>query len=535
MSPVLRKQVSRVGRRLFLQTLLDCLAWCWIVALALSVCWFLVQPYLVGPSPEWLRWTVAGSLVGVATLVGVVLAVVWAPSRLATALALDERFGLRERVTTSLTLPAHLESSPAGQALLEDATQKVGKLDVTSRFPLQMRWTAALVPVAATALALIAVFYHPNLNAANAGLTPDDKKPIEKPEELAKKMEKLAKKPGELKPGEKAERSKELEKIEAELRDLVNRPRDTREQLRERAKEMTELEGAIQKHEKQMREKAMAIKDQLRNLDTFNKKDSMTKDLEKALEKGNFERAKEEVEKLAKKLKEDQLNKKEEEELNKKIDEIQKKLEKLAQQSDEREKLKEMAKQGKLDAEQLQREMDNLDKKKDNLKGLQDLAKQLKECKDCMGKGDKEGAADALKRASERLKDMARDDKEMQELADKLEQLADARRQAGESMGDSQPVPGAGRRPEDKDGEFKPLPSRVKVDFDKEGKKEIIDFVTGPAYKRKSSSEMAGEVTQASQEAPEALERQRIPRAASDIARGYYEKLREQAEKDKKP
>jgi hypothetical protein len=72
MSPVLRKQVSRVGRRLFLQTLLDCLAWCWIVALALSVCWFLVQPYLVATPPEWLRWTIAGSLVGFATLVGVV-------------------------------------------------------------------------------------------------------------------------------------------------------------------------------------------------------------------------------------------------------------------------------------------------------------------------------------------------------------------------------------------------------------------------------------------------------------------------------
>src|SRR5262245_34146456 len=128
MSPVLRKQVSRVGRRLFLQTLLDCLAWCWIAALALSVGWFLVEPYLVASPPEWLRWTVAGSLLGVASLVGVVCAVVWAPSRLATALALDERFGLKERVTTSLTLPVHLESSPAGQALLEDATHQVGKL-----------------------------------------------------------------------------------------------------------------------------------------------------------------------------------------------------------------------------------------------------------------------------------------------------------------------------------------------------------------------------------------------------------------------
>lgn len=535
MSPLLQKQVSRVGRRLFLQTLLDCLAWCWTAALIGSACWFLAQPYLLASPPEWLRWTVLGSAVGVATVVGVVLAVLWAPSRLATALALDERFGLRERITTSMTLPKSLANSPAGQALLEDAHRQVSKIDVRSRFPVQVRWTAALVPVCVAVLSLIAVFYHPNLTPANAALTPDDKKPIAKPEELAKKMAKLTPKPAEKQPGE-SEKSKELEKLEAELRDLVNKPRDTREQLRERAKEMTELETAIRNRENQLKEKTQAIKDQLKNIDRFNKQEGMTKELEKALEKGDFDKAKDEVEKLMKKMQEDKLDQKDEEALGKKLDELREKLERLSQQSDEKEKLQEMAKQGKLDPEQLQRELDNLDRKKDSLKSLEELAKQLKECKECMNKGDKEGAGEALKRASERLKQMARDDKELKDLAEKLDDLQDARRQAGESMdGDSQPVPGAGRRPEDKDGDFKPLPSRVKLDFDKEGKKEIIDFVRGPAYKKKSSSEIAGDVEQASQEAPEALERQRIPRAASDIARGYYEKLREQAEKGGKP
>src|SRR5262249_45106914 len=160
--------------------------------------------------------------------VGLVVAVLRAPSRLATALVLDERFGLKERITTSLTLPAHLEASPAGQALLDDAAAHVGKLDVGSRFPLQVRWNAVLVPLGATA--------PPAPISANAGPADEDKKPIRKPEELAKKMEKLVKKPGEKTSGEKGEKSKELEKIEAELRDLVNKPRENREQLRERAK-----------------------------------------------------------------------------------------------------------------------------------------------------------------------------------------------------------------------------------------------------------------------------------------------------------
>ena len=64
--------------------------------------------------------------------------------------------------------------------------------------------------------------------------------------------------------------------------------------------------------------------------------------------------------------------------------------------------------------------------------------------------------------------------------------------------------------------------------------KEITDFLPGRTYKKKSSEEVAGDVKQASQEAPEAIERQRIPRAAQEMAKGYYEKLRQQSEKDQK-
>src|SRR6266511_141255 len=80
---LVRRQVTRVGRRLFLQTLLDSLVWCWVAALALAAGWFLLQPYVLQANPEWLRWTVAGGLLGVGLMVAVVLAVIRAPSRLA--------------------------------------------------------------------------------------------------------------------------------------------------------------------------------------------------------------------------------------------------------------------------------------------------------------------------------------------------------------------------------------------------------------------------------------------------------------------
>src|SRR5262249_13360458 len=148
----LQRQVVRVHRRLFLQAFLNGLAWCWAGAILLSVVWFLLQPLLIDAPPVWLRWAVAGSAVGLATVLAVVLSVLRGPSRLTAALSLDSEFGLKERVTTSLTLAPGQEATPAGQALLQDATQRVSNLDVGSRFPVRMSWSAALVPVCAVLL-----------------------------------------------------------------------------------------------------------------------------------------------------------------------------------------------------------------------------------------------------------------------------------------------------------------------------------------------------------------------------------------------
>ena len=65
------------------------------------------------------------------------------------------------------------------------------------------------------------------------------------------------------------------------------------------------------------------------------------------------------------------------------------------------------------------------------------------------------------------------------------------------------------------------------------GELRIEGFEKGFNLKRpKKSSEIAGEIKQASQEAPEAIDRLRIPRAVGDISKGYFENLRRDAEKE---
>jgi hypothetical protein len=185
--------------------------------------------------------------------------------------------------------------------------------------------------------------------------------------------------------------------------------------------------------------------------------------------------------------------------------------------------------------------MDKIQKKKANLKGAKEFADELEQCKQCMSKGDKEGAANALKRAMGKAKKMGGDEQELKDLANKLQSLQECKKCMGNGMCENKNGNGLGKgkfpgtkRPETKDADFHAQNKRERVDFDSKGQKEIQDFVQGRSFKKTPSAEMAGDVKQASQEAPEALERQRLPRAASDMTRGYYENLRNETEQDQK-
>ena len=86
----LHRQIAHVSRRLFLQTLLACMLWCWAGSLLLVAGWFLLQPHVFPTLTLGWRLGVAGGLVGIGTLTAIVLGVLRAPSRVAAALLLDE-------------------------------------------------------------------------------------------------------------------------------------------------------------------------------------------------------------------------------------------------------------------------------------------------------------------------------------------------------------------------------------------------------------------------------------------------------------
>ena len=157
-----------------------------------------------------------------------------------------------------------------------------------------------------------------------------------------------------------------------------------------------------------------------------------------------------------------------------------------------------------------------------------------------------------LAQAGEQLKKMEGSDKDLEDIRDQLTRLQDAKDAAGEGLSerkdqinenelteDANDAPagqGAGKRPLGKAKPFKSYDAKTKAEFDAKGKKIFDGYAPGQTFRSKKGAEMIGDIKQASQEAPEAIEQQRIPKTARDMARGYFQHMRQQADSDpKKP
>ena len=93
---------------------------------------------------------------------------------------------------------------------------------------------------------------------------------------------------------------------------------------------------------------------------------------------------------------------------------------------------------------------------------------------------------------------------------------------------------GQGRRADGQPHATRSFDTKAKTEFDPKGQKIFDGFAPGQNYKKKSGAEVAGEIQQASQEAPDAIEQQRIPRSYQNSAKGYFRNLAGQAEKESK-
>ncbi len=435
---------------------------------------------------------------------------------------LDEKFGLRERATTSFTLTPEQRHLPMGQALLLDADQRVSQLDVRSRIGVPIGWTAALVPVCLL-LTLAAVLVPNRVKADNPDNNSVAVNPVQAAE-ISKEMKKLE----EVRREEKEKRqrqpvetidAKELEEIEAELEKITSGPRDNEEQLRERFKEASELEDRLSKKAKELADKEQAQQEQLDRLAKKPKKEGPASEMQDALSRNDLNKAREEAERLADELEQGQLSKEEQQQLKEQMEDLEKDLERLSRLEDEKQELMDLKDQGEIDEETLDREMDQLQQKEKDLKELEEMAQEMKECEGGLDGQDCKKAARAMRGVARKLKNMNGQKQEQNDLAKLSRQM----QQAKKSMAGGLP---GGRRPVAEERETKAQDSKVTTPTDPKGKRIVTGHgPPGRNFKPKSSEEMSKDIKQAAQDAPAAIVQQRVPKGASDIAKGFFETL----------
>jgi hypothetical protein len=401
----LESRLRQVGRRLSWQHTADRYAAA-VPVLGVS---FLVAAVVLPLA--WPLTTAAqfASLVG-CTLLAFVVAERFVAARRRPTLSdsaheLDKRFGLSERATTAVSLDDGLRQSPAGRALWLDASSKAEQVRVKDRFAITYSRRLWSLPILLSAAALCWAYLRAPLQQAVLGAAPgsaDAAKPPEVPPKAP------APKPALKIPADRAGKSEELKKLEAEIDELYNAknkdksPSDDSkspgESVRDQIEKVAEKQEKLRKLEQAKIEQLRKMTEQLGKMDSkLSQPGDDTYGLQEALSKGQFDKAKDEIDKLKKKVKE--MKPEDARKLQKEMEKLTEEIEKLSRDQKKKDELQraiDKAKQEGRDADSLEREMQKLEQDARKMEQLQQLAKKMKAAAESLKEQKMEQAADQL-------------------------------------------------------------------------------------------------------------------------------------------
>jgi hypothetical protein len=535
------RPISRVWRRMRFQRFLAALVWCWCVCLALTAVAIAVEKLTQRniPGADWVPFAVAG---GLGVLVAAVIASLTGPSRVDAAVAIDQKFHLNERLSTTLTLPVELRESSAGRALVTDTLKHINGLDIPSKFGLRLP-RLAWVPLIPGALAVAMLFvqdFHNTVKASSSAAADPLKKEvvINKANALKKKVSEARK---DLDKNQYSETDKILGQIEKAADKLAQSPPQEKDKA---MVELNKLTDALKERQKQLGS-TDAINRQLQQLKEM-ASNGPADDFAKDMAKGDFDKAAQELKKLQEKLAAGKMTEKDKEDLKTQLADMKQQLEKLANLEQRKKQLEEARKNGGLSKEQYEQQMAKLNEQAKDLAKLQKLANQLGAAQEALKKGDTKKAAEAMGMGEKELNQLAQQAKELESLEGAMADLQDAKNgmandgmnqignqiegmnklgnmRNGNGMGGR--GRGAGDRGEAPD-DTRSYNTKVRAELQK-GKALLVgEGPKGKQLKGISMLDVQGETEAAGAAAAEALSNQKIPKNVQKHVTGYFDQIR---------
>lgn len=383
--------------------------------LAAVIAWAPKAIAIPGWNPNWSLWAIPlGALLGAA--IAAIEAWWRAPTALQTALEIDRRFQLRERLSSLLQLRPQEADSAVGKLLESDAKERVERIDVRDQFPIEAP-RALAVPALLLAVAGLS-WLAPNRSSQDPSATATaPSAAVEKVRQSTRPLiEQLKKKQQEaIEKGDPAaaEIFKKMEKQLEQLRTTsgidekkaLATLNELNQQLQDRKSEL----GSGEQLRQQLKEQLAAVQD------------GPAEKLAKALQEGDMTAAKEELQKLMEQMKNGDLD----EASRQKMAEQMKKM---------AEALKEAAQRQKEAMQQLQKRLEQAEQTGDVQKAAQ-LRKQLEKMEQqaAAEQGKKESAEQSQQRQQE-MKELqkqiaeamqAGDQEKAQEMQEQLDSMSE--------------------------------------------------------------------------------------------------------------
>ncbi len=391
------KQIRKARRRLVVQQFLTALVWCWFATLLAAAVAIGIQKWLLTSVDGW-RW--ATFWLGGAASMGIIVAAFWTwvvrSPDLEAALEIDRRFGLKERISSALSLTPDELQTPFGQALVEDARQRIEKLEITGRFPIRISrraWLPVIPAVVAFAFCFLADPTRPTPADATANTVAVKKQTDESIKPLQSKLQERAKQANADGLKDAADLFK---KVEEGTRDLAQKGDNDRheamEKLNDLAKQLEQRREKLADGEK--------LKEQLAGMKSM--PGGPGDKLAKYLKNGNFDKALKEIEKLQSQLAQGQLDPQTQKQLAEQLNAMKDALDKIAgvQQKMHEELQKKLAEANKAGdqetAKKIEKQLQAMGQKQSQMDQLRQMAAKLGEAGKEMQKGNTSQAQAAL-------------------------------------------------------------------------------------------------------------------------------------------
>lgn len=540
---LINRQISKARRLLWTQTILNIFAWCLIVAFSLCFIGLLVPKIWFLPY-SFVSWIWLASSALAAAVVAVSIAMFYRPSAMHSAIEIDRRFGLRERISSAIQLNGDEKQSPVGEALLNDAATKAERIEVRDHFPIK---TAPQTPwVALPILSCIALFW-----------VPDAEFPM---------LNKL--------PGASAERLTNIKNQTKPILELIKKKRADAEEkgLQEAADEFKKIEDKLKEFQKsenvdakkmlsdfnEIKKEIERKKDAMGGSDSLKKALDNMKNIDKgpaekiadALKDGNFDKASDELEKMLNQMKSGNLNDEQKKQLAKQLDQMQKAVEKAQENEkaaieDAKKELANAQNGGDLEkAAKLQKKIEQMEANAKKAKAMDAVKANMQKAQKAMQEGDEKAAQEALEGLKQNLDEMAGDEESMQELEEMMDDLQSAKnasacdacdgagcgkchsdKKAKDSKNAKGEGKGAGDR-EENEHETKNFDSQVR-DQMRKGETTFGGKVGGPNRKGVSKEDVRESILSSKPDDADAIENMSLPKAQRDQQRDYFNSIRD--------